>query len=132
VDEHAISGAIYTLIDNAAKYSPPESAITVRAKQTNEGSIIVSVEDRGPGIRPDVRERVFEKFFRAIRDGDIGDRRVAGSGMGLAIARGIVEAHRGRIRVEDAENGHGARFVIELPVESETPAASGGRKQLRE
>ena len=126
VDEHAISEAIYTLIDNAAKYSPPESPIIVRAKQLNGNSIEISVEDRGPGIRADVRDRVFEKFFRAMRDGDISDRRVPGSGMGLAIARGIVEAHHGRVWVEDAEGGTGAKFVIELPVESEPPALAGG------
>jgi K+-sensing histidine kinase KdpD len=118
VDEHAISGAVYTLIDNAAKYSPPESPITVRAKQTDENSIIISVEDRGPGIRPEVRERVFEKFFRAIRDGDVGGRDAAGTGLGLAIARGLVEAHHGRIWVEDTESSQGARFVIELPIAS--------------
>lgn len=116
VDEHAISESIYTLIDNAAKYSPPESTITVRATQRDETSIVISVEDRGPGIRNELRERVFEKFFRAMRDGDVTDRRIAGSGMGLAIARGIVGAHGGHIWVEDAEGGAGAKFVIELPI----------------
>src|ERR1041385_4081517 len=119
VDEHAVSEAIFTLIDNAAKYSPPESPIIVRAKQSIENSIEISVEDRGPGIRADVRDRVFEKFFRAMRDGDVSDRRVPGSGMGLAIAAGIVEAHHGRVWVEDAEAGTGARFVIDLPIESQ-------------
>jgi K+-sensing histidine kinase KdpD len=119
VDDHAISEAIYTLIDNAAKYSPPESPITVRAKQAGENAIVITVEDRGAGIRADLRDRVFEKFFRAIRDGDVSDRRAAGSGMGLAIARGIVEAHHGRIWVEDAEGGTGAKFVIELPIRSD-------------
>ena len=118
VDEHAISEAIYTLVDNAAKYSPAESPITVRAAQKDDRSIMISVEDHGPGIRAEVRDRVFEKFFRAMRDGDVSDRRVTGTGMGLAIARGIVEAHHGRIWVEDAEGGAGARFVIELPIDS--------------
>lgn len=118
VDEHAISESIYTLIDNAAKYSPPESTITVRATQRDETSIVISVEDRGPGIRNELRERVFEKFFRAMRDGDVTDRRIAGSGMGLAIARGIVGAHGGHIWVEDAEGGAGAKFMIELPIKS--------------
>jgi len=116
VDEQACSEAIYTLIDNAAKYSPPDSPITLRATQTDENSIVISVEDRGPGIRADVRERVFEKFFRAMRNGDVSDGRVAGSGLGLAIARGIVEAHHGRIWIEDAEVGRGAKFVIKLPI----------------
>jgi two-component system sensor histidine kinase KdpD len=124
VDEHAVSESIYTLIDNAAKYSPPESAITVRATQ-KESSVVITVEDRGPGIRTDLRERVFEKFFRAMRDGDVTDRRIAGSGMGLAIARGIVEAHAGDIWVEDAEDGNGAKFVIELPINSPSPAGGG-------
>jgi len=121
VDDHAISEAIYTLIDNAAKYSPPESLITVRAKQADENSIVITVEDHGPGIRADLRDRVFEKFFRAMRVGDVSDGRAAGSGMGLAIARGIVEAHHGRIWVEDTEGGTGAKFVIELPINTSSP-----------
>ena len=123
VDEHAISEAIYTLIDNAAKYSPPESPITIRATQKVDEVIMISVEDRGPGIRAEVRDRVFEKFFRAMRDGDVSDGRVSGTGMGLAIARGIVQAHHGRIWVEEAEGGIGARFVIELPINSLSPPA---------
>ena len=115
VDDQALSEAIYTLIDNAAKYSPPESPITVRAKQADETSVMISVEDHGPGIRRDIRDRVFEKFFRAMRNGDVGDGQ-PGTGLGLAIARGIVQAHHGRIWVEDAEGGIGARFVIELPI----------------
>lgn len=117
IDEHAVSQAIYTLIDNAAKYSPPESRITIRARQMDKNSIVIRVEDSGPGIRAELRERVFEKFFRAMRDGDVSHRSPAGSGLGLAIARGIVEAHHGRIWVEDADQGSGAKFVIELPIE---------------
>jgi two-component system sensor histidine kinase KdpD len=125
VDQHAVSEAIYTLIDNAAKYSPADSPVIVRAIQLSENSIGISVEDRGPGIRADVRDRVFEKFFRAMRDGDVSDRRVRGSGMGLAIARGIVEAHHGRVWVEDAEGATGAKFIIELPIESPSPSGRG-------
>ncbi|HEX3086790.1 MAG TPA: ATP-binding protein [Pyrinomonadaceae bacterium] len=125
VDEHAISEAIYTLIDNAAKYSPPESPITVRATQKDDHVIVISVEDCGPGIRAEVRDRVFEKFFRAMRDGDVSDRRVSGSGMGLAIAHGIIAAHHGRIWVEDGEGGKGARFVIELPINASSSEGKG-------
>ena len=119
VDEHAIAEVIYTLIDNAAKYSPPEMPIRIRATSANDESVIISVEDSGPGIRRDVRERVFEKFFRAMRDGDVGDRRSSGTGMGLAIARGIVLTHGGRIWIEDAEGQKGAKFIIELPINAE-------------
>jgi len=63
----------------------------------------------------DLRERVFEKFFRAMRDGDVGDRQSAGTGMGLAIARGIVQAHGGSLWIEDTSDGRGSKFVVALP-----------------
>jgi len=116
VDEHSIAEVIYTLVDNAAKYSPAASPIRVRAIPEAADTILVSVEDAGPGIRADMRERVFEKFFRAMRDGDVGDRKSPGTGMGLAIARGIVSAHGGRIWIEEAAGHSGAKFVIALPV----------------
>lgn len=122
VDEHAMAEVVYTLIDNAAKYSPPASAITIRAAPAGEQAVLITVEDNGPGIRAELRDRVFEKFFRAMRDGDVSDRSSAGTGMGLAIARGIVEAHGGRIWIDDAQGPQGAKFVIELPINS---AAAG-------
>lgn len=115
VDEHAIAEVIYTLVDNAAKYSPETSVIRVRATPESDDTILVSVEDEGQGIRADTRERVFEKFFRAMRDGDVGDRKFPGTGMGLAIARGIIQAHGGRIWIEDAAGHSGAKFVVALP-----------------
>ena len=118
VDDHAISEVVYTLIDNAAKYSPPESTIRVRA-MPQAGSVLLSVEDSGPGIPLDVRDRVFERFFRAMRDGDVGDRKLSGTGMGLAIARGIVEAHAGKIWIEDPDGHTGAKFFVSLPVTNE-------------
>jgi two-component system sensor histidine kinase KdpD len=111
----AVAEVIYTLVDNAAKYSPPNTPIRISASANDDGSIQVSVEDQGPGIREDMRERVFEKFFRAMRDGDIGDRKSAGTGMGLAIAHGIVQAHGGRLWIQDAVDHQGARFVVALP-----------------
>jgi two-component system sensor histidine kinase KdpD len=113
VDEPALVEAIYVLVDNAAKYSEPASTIRVSAKSGAEGFAHVIVEDQGKGIAPELRERVFDKFFRAIRDGDQGQP--SGTGMGLAIARGIVEAHGGRIWVEDGAEGRGTRFVVSLP-----------------
>ncbi|HKP38149.1 MAG TPA: DUF4118 domain-containing protein [Pyrinomonadaceae bacterium] len=117
VDEPAIAEVIYILVDNAAKYSAAGSTIRIRARPVGGPAILVSVEDQGPGIRPEVRERVFEKFFRATRDGDSGNRNSSGSGLGLAIAHGIIQAHGGRIWIEDAENSSGAKFVIELPAQ---------------
>ena len=120
-DEPALAEVIYTLVDNAAKYSPPGSTIRVNARPENGRAVLVSVEDYGPGIRADMRDRVFEKFFRAMRDGDAGDGKSSGSGMGLAIAFGIIQAHRGRIWTEDAQDHSGARFVIELPISPSPP-----------
>jgi K+-sensing histidine kinase KdpD len=115
VDEPTIAEVIYTLVDNAAKYSPPATTIRVTARP-DDGAIRLNVEDNGPGIRADMRDRVFEKFFRAMRDGDLGDRKSSGTGMGLAIARGIVQAHGGRIWIEDPEGHSGAKFVVVLPI----------------
>ena len=131
VDEPAIAEVIYTLVDNAAKYSPSQTPIRISATPTDDGTILVSVEDQGPGIREDMRERVFEKFFRAMRDGDIGDRKSAGTGMGLAIAHGIVAAHGGRLWIEDATGHRGAKFVVALPTgadETGKPQALKRRK----
>ena len=115
VDDHAIAEVVYTLVDNAAKYSPPDSTIKVTAV-SQDVSVLVTIEDNGPGIPSDLRQRVFDKFFRAMRDGDVGDRKTPGTGLGLAIARGIVEAHDGRIWIEDADGPAGTKFVVRLPV----------------
>lgn len=119
VDEQAMGEVIYTLVDNAAKYSPAGSPIRIRTAPGEDNTLVLSVEDQGPGLRPEIRERVFEKFFRAMRDGDTGDGRSSGTGMGLAIARGIVEAHGGKIRVGDADHGTGAKFVVMIPTNGE-------------
>ena len=124
VDPHAVAEVVYTLLDNAAKYSPPGTTIRVVAGRAEDEMILIAVEDQGQGIAPDMRERVFDKFFRATRDGDTGGgHSPAGTGMGLAIARGIVEAHGGRIRVEGRDGGAGARVVFTLPIGDEETVA---------
>ena len=76
----------------------------------------MAVEDQGPGIPSHLRKRVFDKFFRAIRDGDIGKDEPSGSGMGLAIAKGIIEAHGGEIWIEPGTDDKGVRVVFTLPI----------------
>ena len=135
VDASTLTEVVYTLVDNAAKYSPAGTRIRLRAESPGDGSVRLSVEDEGPGVAPELRERVFDKFFRAMRDGDSGKHQPAGTGMGLAIAKGIVEAHGGRIRVEDARELAGCRVVVLLPVGDEegadgdgVPESEGGRE----
>ena len=81
--------------------------------------IEIIVEDLGSGIPLALRERVFDKFYRATNDGNL--RFPSGSGMGLAIAKGIVEAHQGKIWIEDGSEGKGTRVVFTLPIGDDEP-----------
>jgi two-component system sensor histidine kinase KdpD len=129
VDDRSVAEVVYTLIDNAAKYSPAGTRITITATSMDDRTVQLSVEDEGPGIPEDLRERVFDKFFRAMRDGDSGTHQPSGTGMGLAIAKGIVEAHGGRIRIEDSTRHQGSRVVVTLPVgDDEEPAVDADQR----
>jgi signal transduction histidine kinase len=96
------------LIDNAVKYSPREEPVEVRVSQSN-GAVLVSVRDRGPGIKADDQALIFEKFGRVA-----GGNSKPGSGLGLYIARSIAETHGGTIAVSSAP-GRGATFTVKLP-----------------
>lgn len=119
VDERAVSEVVYSLIDNAAKYSMAGSVIRIKANRLGEELIQVGVTDEGGGISLELRERVFDKFFRAIRDGDVSTLQPSGTGMGLAIAKGIVEAHEGRIWIESGPGGRGTQVIFTLPIGDE-------------
>lgn len=119
VDERAVSEVVYTLVDNAAKYSPPGSRIRISAQRAGDELIRITIEDQGEGIPDKLRERVFDKFFRATRDGDISTHKPSGTGMGLAIAKGIVEAHEGQIWIESGADGKGTRASFTLPIGDE-------------
>ena len=101
--------AISNLIVNAIKYGPTGSAIAIDASR-DDGAFVVRVSDSGPGVEPDERERIFEKFSRGRRTASL-----AGAGLGLSIARSLVELHGGSLRYEDAAGG-GATFVLSVPV----------------
>ena len=108
VDHALIEQAVAKLLANAGSHTAPNLPIEIDAEYTNE-NLLISVSDRGPGIPPEATERLFEKFYR----GD--DRKTGGLGLGLSIARGLIEAHGGTLTVENRDGG-GARFVIRLPV----------------
>jgi two-component system sensor histidine kinase KdpD len=108
VDHLLMEQAIAKLLANAGSYTPSPLPIEIDGECRN-GRLMITVSDRGPGLPAELSERVFEKFYR-------GDGRTAGGlGLGLAIARGFVEAHGGSINAENRDGG-GARFTINLPV----------------
>ena len=101
------------LIENAVRYTPTGSPVDISA-YINGKEAILSVADRGPGVPAADLERIFDKFYR-VRDGQHQNGRPTGSGLGLAVCKGIVEAHGGRIRAELREGGGLVIFVV-LPV----------------
>jgi heavy metal sensor kinase len=107
-DEDLLLQLLLNLADNAVRYTHAGS-ITL-GWQLRDGTVELSVSDTGPGIPPEHRERIFERFHRVE-----ADRSEAGSGLGLAICKWIAEAHGGTIRVEEGA-GSGSRFVVALPV----------------
>jgi K+-sensing histidine kinase KdpD len=117
VDAHAVSEVVYTLLDNAAKYSPKNSKIRISARQTQNNTVEIAVEDQGRGISAEMREQVFSKFFRVSEDSIHTTE--SGLGLGLAIARGIVESQGGRIWVEDGSPGFKTKFVFVVPIGGE-------------
>ncbi|HEX2891693.1 sensor histidine kinase KdpD [Vineibacter terrae] len=101
---------LFNLLDNAAKYTPEGTTIAIEARAEN-GHVLLSVRDEGPGLAAADLPHVFEKFYRARE----GDRRRAGTGLGLAIAKGFVEAQGGRIVARNRPGRSGAEFVISFP-----------------
>jgi two-component system sensor histidine kinase KdpD len=117
VDLHQAERALANLIENALRYSPPSEPVRVQVRTTGS-EVLVRVVDRGPGVSSAEADRIFEPFQRGSRTSD-----VRGAGLGLAIARGFVEANGGRVWVESKE-GQGATFVLALPT-SPAPAPIG-------
>jgi signal transduction histidine kinase len=109
-DRLVLREAITNVVDNAIKYSPHASTIDIRV-HADGGDAILAVADQGPGIAPEHRERIFDRFFR-LDEGRSRDD--GGTGLGLAIARWAVEVNGGQISVDSGANG-GSIFRIALP-----------------
>jgi PAS domain S-box-containing protein len=126
-DPARVRQVVSNLISNAVKFSPEESKVTVRAFEEN-GSVVTSVSDQGVGIPAEAMGRLFSKFFRAE---NAAARNIAGTGLGLALVKEIVEAHLGGVRVK-SELGKGSTFFFSLPVAHQPakpppgPASTGG------
>ncbi len=106
---------IFNLLDNAAKYAPAETTISIKSFRDRE-SVSLQVADEGEGIPPDELESVFDKFYRAQK----GDHVRPGTGLGLAISRGFIEAMAGRITAANRTDRSGAVITVRLPIPAET------------
>ncbi|MCY1494070.1 Sensor protein KdpD [compost metagenome] len=109
-----IEQALVNVLENAARFSPPQGRLRIAVAQVGE-ELQFSVADEGPGIPPQEREKIFDMFYSAAR----GDRGGQGTGLGLAICQGMVGAHGGRISVEDGIDGRGATLVLHLPLQTQ-------------
>ena len=119
IDPVLFEQVLFNLIDNAAKYSPDGSTMTVSAA-SDESHVRVRVLDNGPGIPEGDFERIFDSFYRVRKIDQVN----AGTGLGLSICRGFVEAMGGSIRAENRPDHQGAAFTISLP----RPAAQQGEQ----
>lgn len=120
VDPVLLEQVFCNLLDNAARYTPPGTAVTIGARRL-PGAVEVTVDDEGPGLAPGSEAKVFEKFYRAHAE-------QPGAGLGLAICRGVVEAHRGTIHAGRSPAG-GARFTLTLPLVGTPPAVPHEREE---
>ncbi|MCJ7510594.1 MAG: DUF4118 domain-containing protein [Dehalococcoidia bacterium] len=125
LDYVEIDEVLANLIENAVKYTPPGSEITIRATREND-VVRVEVADRGPGIPSEALPRLFEPFYRVQREGPAPK----GTGLGLAVAKGLVEAHGGRIWAGNRQEG-GASFVFALPLgePGQAPVEAAGESE---
>lgn len=110
-DAIRIKELLDNLLDNALRYCPPGSKVTVSV--ASDGTL--SVEDNGPGISPEEREHIFERFHRGA------DTRAEGSGLGLAIVKEIAEIHGGNVKATEGKDGHGMLFSVIFPIKNSVP-----------
>ncbi|MDI7275828.1 MAG: HAMP domain-containing sensor histidine kinase, partial [Anaerolineae bacterium] len=119
VDPLRLQEVLYSLLDNAIRYSPRGGPVEVTLSTPGPDTVRIAVRDHGIGVPPEQRGQLFTRFFQAAR------RPAGGLGLGLYASRSIVELHGGRIWAEFPEDG-GSRFLVELPrLSGEAPAADG-------
>jgi signal transduction histidine kinase len=114
LDADVLERSLANLLENARKYAAAGKVAVLRARGAG-GRLVIEVEDRGPGVPVEWRERVFEPFERVPDGAPLS----AGAGLGLALVRAAAEAHGGSVRVESGAAGVGARFVLEFPLAGE-------------
>jgi two-component system, OmpR family, sensor kinase len=102
---------VLNLMENALRHTDPGTAVEATVERRN-GQVVLAVEDDGPGIPPELRDKVFERFFRGAGD------RSGSSGLGLSIVRAVAQSHDGTVELEEPLDGRGARFVVRFPARS--------------
>jgi signal transduction histidine kinase len=112
-DEGLLPRMLLNLVDNAIKYSPPGSTVTLGCR-CEENRYVISVSDSGPGIPADLQARVFDRFFRADKARSRAEGGTSGAGLGLSIARWIAEAHHGQLDLTRSDSS-GSTFTATLP-----------------
>jgi signal transduction histidine kinase len=111
MDERAVDIAVNNLVDNALKYGAKGGWIGVSVDGGSVSHVEIIVRDRGPGIAPEERARIFQRFVRG--EPQAGETRPRGSGIGLSLVKSVAEAHRGSVWVEDEPSG-GSAFHLTL------------------
>jgi signal transduction histidine kinase len=111
-DRDKVNQVLMNLIDNAIKFTPARGTVAVSVEKNDSEKVRVSVSDSGPGIPPQEKEKIFDKFYQITQ---VGETKPRGTGLGLAICKALVELHGGQIWVETAENC-GSTFCFTLPV----------------
>jgi two-component system, OmpR family, sensor histidine kinase KdpD len=107
------------LLANADRFAPPGTPITVEGLKGDDGLATIRVIDRGPGVAPELRDRVFERFVRSDSKADPSGS--TGTGLGLAIVKGLIEAHAGSVALDQSPAGVGAVFLFTLPLAPPQP-----------
>jgi len=122
-DERSLIEVVYMLLDNSSKYAPPTTTIRVVASSHDNEWVCIRVSDEGPGIPIQFRERVFERFFR-IPHRESHDPSRSGGGVGLALAKRLIETQGGRIAIDSPTIGPGTVVTLLLPQAGESPSTS--------
>jgi len=108
-ERHGLITLLDNLLENAIKHSPPKTTVRVTVARADDGGAALTIDDAGPGIPQGLRERVFERFFRAP------DQAQPGSGLGLAIVRAVADTHGASVLLGDAPPGYGLRVTVNFP-----------------
>jgi two-component system sensor histidine kinase KdpD len=114
LDPVLMEQVLVNLLDNAQKFSPPGSPLAIQCRAASD-AVTLSITDQGPGFEAGEEDRVFEKLYRGSRSAQ-----VPGAGLGLAICRGIIQAHGGAIQATTTPQG-GGRVIITLPITGTPP-----------